>query len=210
MRKAPMIDRFNIKERFIHWMVAICFLYAALSGLAMWSRHLFWIATVLGGGEMVRELHPWGGSIFALVLGLMFRNWASQMKLDSEDRIWLRKSHRYAMNDESGVPESGKFNAGQKMLFWMQATSALLLFLSGAILWFPEIMPRALRLGAVLVHPLAAIGSIGGIILHVYMSAFAVPGSLRAMTQGFVTRGWAKAHHGKWFRQITKVENDAR
>ena len=76
MRKAPMIDRFNIKERFIHWMVAICFLYAALSGLAMWSRHLFWIATVLGGGEMVRELHPWGGSIFALVLGLMFRNWA--------------------------------------------------------------------------------------------------------------------------------------
>ncbi len=203
-----MIDRFNIKERFIHWMVAICFIYAALSGLAMWSRHLFWIATVLGGGETVRALHPWGGIIFALALGFMFRNWASQMKLDSDDKVWLKMSHRYAMNDEAGVPPSGKYNAGQKMLFWMQSAFTLLLFLSGMILWFPEIMPRTLRLGAVLVHPLAAIGSIGGIILHIYMSAFAVPGSLRAMTRGFVTPGWAKAHHRKWFQQTTKIEDE--
>ena len=176
------IDRFNFGERAVHWMVAICFVYAALSGLAMWSRHLLWIATVLGGGETVRGLHPWGGTLFAVVLGVMFSRWTSQMKLDSEDWAWLKLSHRYAMNDETGVPESGKFNAGQKMLFWMQSASAILLFASGAILWFPELMPRVLRLGAVLVHPLAAIGSIGGIIVHVYMSAFAVPGSLRAMT----------------------------
>ena len=108
------------------------------------------------------------------------------------------------MNDESGMPESGKFNAGQKMLFWLQSISALLLFASGMVLWFPELMPRALRLGAVLIHPLAAIASIGGIIIHIYMSAFAVPGSLRAMLEGWVTPGWAKAHHAKWYREITK------
>lgn len=203
------IDRFNIQERFVHWMVAISFVYAALSGVAMWSRHLFWIATVLGGGETVRALHPWGGTIFALVLGFMFSRWANQMKLDADDRVWLSKSHRYAMNDETGIPEPGKFNAGQKMLFWMQSAFALLLFASGVILWFPEITPRVLRLGAVLIHPLAAIGSIGGIIVHVYMSAFAVPGSLKAMTEGYVSAGWAKAHHPKWFRQITKNENES-
>ena len=202
------IDRFNVQERFVHWMVAISFVYAALSGLAMWSRHLFWIATVLGGGETVRTLHPWGGTIFALILGFMFSRWASQMKLDAADREWLAKSGRYMVNDEKGMPESGKFNGGQKMLFWVEAAFALLLFLSGAILWFPEITPRVLRLGAVLLHPLAAIGSIGGIIVHIYMSLFAVPGSLKAMIEGYVSARWAKAHHPKWFRQITKTENE--
>lgn len=203
------IDRFNIRERFVHWLVAISFVYAALSGLAMWSRHLFWIAGVLGGGETVRALHPWGGTIFALVLGVMFSRWASQMKLDAADREWLAKSGRYMVNDEKGMPESGKFNGGQKMLFWVEAAFALLLFLSGAILWFPEITPRVLRLGAVLVHPLAAIGSIGGIIVHIYMSLFAVPGSLKAMTEGHVSARWAKAHHPKWFRQRTTNENES-
>lgn len=198
------LDRFNPSERMVHWMVAISFLYAALTGLSMWSLKMFWIASIFGGGETVRSMHPFGGTVFAIALGFIFRNWATQMKLDDGDREWLKQSPRYARNDESGMPESGKFNGGQKMLFWMQSVSALVLFFSGAILWFPELMPRMLRLTAVLVHPLAAIASIGGIIIHVYMSAFAVPGSLRAMLRGWVTPGWAKAHHAKWYREITK------
>ena len=198
------VGRFDVRERFVHWMVAISFVYSALTGLSMWSRKLFWVASVFGGGETVRSMHPFGGVLFAFGLGMIFKNWASQMKIDAEDKKWLKQSPRYAMNDESGMPESGKFNAGQKMLFWLQSISALLLFASGMVLWFPELMPRVLRLSAVLVHPLAAIASIGGIIIHIYMSAFAVPGSLRAMLEGWVTPGWAKAHHAKWYREITK------
>ena len=198
------VGRFDVRERFVHWMVAISFVYSALTGLSMWSRKLFWVASVFGGGETVRSMHPFGGVLFAFALGMIFKNWASQMKIDADDIKWLKQSPRYARNDESGMPESGKFNAGQKMLFWLQSISALLLFASGMVLWFPEIMPRVLRLSAVLVHPLAAIASIGGIIIHIYMSAFAVPGSLRAMLEGWVTPGWAKAHHAKWYREITK------
>ena len=198
------VGRFDVRERFVHWMVAISFVYSALTGLSMWSRKLFWVASVFGGGETVRSMHPFGGVLFAFALGMIFKNWASQMKIDADDIKWLKQSPRYARNDESGMPESGKFNAGQKMLFWLQSISALLLFASGMVLWFPELMPRVLRLSAVLVHPLAAIASIGGIIIHIYMSAFAVPGSLRAMLEGWVTPGWAKAHHAKWYREITK------
>ncbi len=203
------MTRFSFLERGLHWMSAFAFLYAALTGLSMWSHKLFWIASVFGGGSVTRWAHPWAGTFFAIVLGFMFRQWASQMRLTESDREWLRVSHRYAMNDEAGVPDAGRFNAGQKMLFWAQSTSALLLFVSGIVLWNPEIMPRTLRLTAILLHPIAALASIAGIILHIYMGTLAVPGALHAMVRGVVTPGWAKHHHRAWFdeeQQRRRVE----
>ncbi len=194
------IPRFSFIERSIHWMAAISFLYSALTGLALWSHKLYWLAWVFGGGPTVRGLHPWGGTMFALVLGFMFRQWASQMRLDSDDKVWLRNAHKYAAHEEEGLPEAGRFNAGQKMLFWVQSVSTLVLFASGLVLWWPELMPRTLRLAAVLVHPLAAITSIGGIIVHIYMGTAAVPGALRGMIRGGGGPGWAASHHPKWYR----------
>ncbi|MFN7920363.1 MAG: formate dehydrogenase subunit gamma [Bryobacteraceae bacterium] len=192
------ITRFDFAERAVHWIVAIAFTYAALSGLSLWSRKLFWIATILGGGSVVRALHPWGALVFAVALALMFRRWASHMRLDDQDRIWLSGMRKYMVNDEAGLPPPGKFNAGQKMMFWTQAALTLLLLASGLVLWFPEVAPRSLRLFAVLIHPLAAIAAIGGIIVHVYMGTSVVPGSMTAMIRGWVTERWAAAHHPRW------------
>lgn len=196
------IERFSFAERVSHWTSAACFLYAAFTGLALWSPKLFWLSGVFGGGETVRAWHPWAGLFFSLALGIMFRRWAAQMQLDQDDQEWLAKSHLYAQNLEAGIPESGRFNAGQKMLFWVQSASAFFLLLSGVVIWFPEVMPRALRLTALLLHPVCAAVSIGGIIVHIYMSTMAVPGALDAMVHGKVTPGWARSHHGKWFRQV--------
>ena len=198
------IDRFSFAERAIHWMAALSFLYTALTGLALWSPRLYWLASIFGGGETVRAWHPWGGLVFALVLGCMFRNWAGQMRLDAEDRLWLRQVHRYATHDEAGLPEAGRFNAGQKLLFWVQSSSITFLFASGIILWWPEVMPRTLRLLAVLIHPVMAVISIGAIIVHIYMGTAAVPEAFRGMIQGWVRPGWAASHHPKWFREISK------
>jgi formate dehydrogenase subunit gamma len=198
------IERFSSIERLSHWLVALSFVYSALSGLALWSRKLWWLAAVLGGGETVRAWHPIGGILFSLALATVFWRWSRQMRLDADDKQWLKVSHRYAVHDETGVPESGRFNAGQKMLFWLQSISAIVLFASGIILWFPELMPRSLRLGAILIHPIAAVASIGGIIVHIYMSTMVVKGALRAMTRGWVTSQWAASHHAKWFREINR------
>lgn len=198
------IPRFDHMERAVHWLVAITFLYAALSGLSLWSRKLYWIAAVLGGGATVRFLHPLVAVVFVAVFARMFFHWRGQMALDADDRVWLANSHKYAMNQEQGLPEPGKFNAGQKMMFWMQAALSLVLLGSGVVLWFPEFMPRSARLIAVLVHPLAAIGAIGGIIVHIYMGTAAVPGSLQAMVRGFVSPRWAASHHPKWYRQLPR------
>jgi formate dehydrogenase subunit gamma len=196
------IPRFDAAERTVHWLAALSFLYAALTGLSLWSHKLYWLAWVFGGGVTVRAMHPWGGVVFALALGLMFRRWAREMRLDRDDRTWLRQAHKYARHDEAGLPQAGRFNAGQKSLFWLQGLSAVLLLASGIVLWWPEIMPRGLRLAAVLIHPLAAIASIGGIIIHIYMGTAAVPEAFRGMIQGWVRPGWAKSHHPKWHAEV--------
>lgn len=195
------IARFEAGERIVHWLAAICFLYAALTGMALWSHKLYWLAGVFGGGPAARLTHPWAGVFFAGVLALMFRKWARDMKLDAEDRVWLRNSHKYAIHEEEGLPEAGRFNAGQKMLFWTQSGLTVLLVASGVVLWFPETMPRSLRLLAVAVHPLAAIGAIGAIIVHIYMGTAAVPEAFRGMIQGWVRPAWAASHHPKWYRE---------
>jgi formate dehydrogenase subunit gamma len=204
MLSEERIDRFTFQERAVHWLAALSFLYAAFTGLALWSPRLFWLSAVFGGGETIRAWHPWGGLILAVVLGWMFRNWAAQMKLDGDDRIWLKNAHRYATHDEEGLPEAGRFNAGQKMLFWVQSICAIILFSSGTVLWFPEAMPRLLRLAAILIHPAAAVVSIGGIIVHIYMGTAAVPEAFRGMIQGQVRGAWAASHHPKWYREVRK------
>ncbi len=196
-----MMNRYDFAERAIHWLSALSFAYATFTGLALWSHKLYWLAAVFGGGNATRFAHPWAGIGFALALGFMFRRWAGQMRLDRDDQIWLRKSTQYAMNQDEGLPEAGRFNAGQKMLFWLQSLASFGLLATGLVLWFPEWMPRALRLWAISLHPFIAILAISLIILHVYMGTAAIPGAFRAMIQGSVTHGWAKAHHPKWLKQ---------
>lgn len=203
-RSEERIVRFSFTERAVHWMAALSFVYAALTGLSLWSPHLFWLASVFGGGETVRWGHPWGGIFFAVVLGVMYKKWARQMRLDADDRQWLRRVRDYATHQEEGLPEAGRFNAGQKMLFWSQAAVTLVLFASGVVLWWPEWMPQAARLAAILIHPAAAVASIGAIIVHIYMGTAAVPEAFRGMIQGWVRPGWAAAHHPKWRREISK------
>jgi formate dehydrogenase subunit gamma len=198
------VQRFTAAERAVHWLVALAFVYVALTGLALWSPRLYWLATVFGGGTTVRAWHPWGGVLFILFFAFMFGPWRKQMTLDSDDRRWLRFAHKYARHEFAGLPEAGRFNAGQKSLFWLQAIAGVLLLLSGVVLWFPASMPRVLRDAAVLVHPITAILSICGIIVHIYMGTAAVPGSLRGMTQGWVSPGWAASHHPKWYREIRR------
>jgi len=195
------LTRFSLTERLVHWLVALSFLYAALTGLSLWSPRLYWLAFIFGGGATVRAWHPLGGLLFVLVFSAMFVSWKRQMRLDSDDRRWLRMAHRYAAHDYAALPEAGRFNGGQKSLFWLQSVNGVLLLLSGIVLWWPESMARPLREAAVLVHPISGILAIAGLIVHIYMGTAATPGAFRGMTQGWVKPGWAASHHAKWYRE---------
>jgi len=126
------------------------------------------------------------------------------MRLDKDDRQWLRMAHRYAAHDYGSLPEADRFNGGQKSLFWLQAVNGLLLLATGIVLWRPDLMPRGVREIAVLIHPIAAVIAIGGLIVHIYMGTAATPGAFRGMTEGWVKPAWAASHHPKWYRKISR------
>ncbi len=199
------IVRYTLKERIVHWAAAVTYLYPLLTGLALYSPHLYWIAIALGGGPTSRFWHPWVGVAFVFIMCWMFGMWRSDMRMTAEDRAWERAMPHYIRNEDEALPPIGRYNAGQKYFFWVMLFAAFALLLSGLVLWFPEQIPwslRWLRYAAILVHVAAALVSIGAFIIHVYMGTAMVRGGFRAMVRGYVSPAWARMHHRLWYERV--------
>lgn len=199
------ILRYTFRERLMHWVSGLSYVYLLLTGLAFWSPWLFWLAVVLGGATISRMLHPWAGVIFTLALLWMYRIWAAQMHSTERDRGWWRALRHYIRNEDEQVPPAGRFNAGQKLLFWGFFWCGIVLFLSGLILWFPHWIPwslRFLRLTAIIVHPIAALLTIALFMVHVYMGMAVEPGAFGSIVRGDVSRKWAARYHRAWYERI--------
>jgi formate dehydrogenase subunit gamma len=197
--------RYAFKERLVHWMAGLSYLYLLLTGLAFWSPWLFWLALAMGGGEISRILHPWFGVVFFIAVLLMYSLWASQMGITDNDRAWFRSVNHYIRNQDDKMPPVGRYNAGQKLLFWGFFLCGILLFLSGLVLWFPEYIPWSLRWFryiAVLVHASTALLTIGLFLIHVYMGVFAERGALDSVIYGDVTEDFAKRFHPAWYQEL--------
>jgi formate dehydrogenase subunit gamma len=199
------ILRYTFRERLVHWLAALSYIYLLLTGLAFWSPWLFWIAVILGGAPVSRMLHPWIGLLFFVGIVQMFGLWASHMGFTEVDRAWLRSMSHYISNEDENMPPAGRYNAGQKLLFWGFVLCGLLLLLSGLVLWFPEYIPwslRYLRYTAVIVHASAALITIGLFMLHVYMGVFAERGALDSVIHGDVTEDFVRRFHPGWYKEI--------
>lgn len=199
------IVRYGFDERLMHFVAAVSYVYLLLTGLAFWTPWLFWIAVVLGGGTISRILHPWVGVIFVISVIWMYVKWASQMRATESDRAWWRAVGHYTRNEDEEVPPVGRFNAGQKVLFWVFFWCGILLFLSGLVLWVPHWIPwglRYLRFIAVLVHVVSALLTIALFMIHVYMGTAVERGAYASITRGDVSRAWARRHHRAWYDQI--------
>jgi formate dehydrogenase subunit gamma len=200
------ILRYTLGERVNHWIAGLSYTYLLLTGLAFWSPYLFWLSAIVGGGPTARFWHPWAGLLFAASVFWMYRMWRSDMQMSEADRAWSQMLRHYVRNEDENLPAIGRFNAGQKQFFWLMFWGGLALLLSGLVLWFTELIPwslRFLRYLAVLVHVIAALATIGGFIIHVYMGTAVVRGGFTAIVRGEVSPSWAKTHHRLWYEQVT-------
>lgn len=193
------IVRYTLLERVLHWFVALTFIYLALSGFALGYPRMTWLYDVLGGGQTVRYLHPIVGVAFTAGVVLMIFLWVRDMFFDATDRAWVRDMRNYVRSGHSSV-DVDRYNAGQKGYFWFAVLTALLLLITGIPLWFPGTMSGGWNQVARLVHHAVFLLSLGGFIIHVYMSTMMLPGTIPGMTGGKVTRAWAAWHHPRWFR----------
>ena len=204
IRDPKDLKRYEPSERANHWIVGISFILLALSGLALFHPAFFPLSQLFGGPVWDRILHPYVWVLMALAfLVMVLRFWRLNV-MTKADKEWLSKVGNMVDGDDHNMPEQGKYNGGQKLLFWALVLCMVLMFVSGVIIWrswfsFDITLVRV----AVVVHSAAGALMIGLIMVHIY-AAIWVRGTLRAMWYGTVTRAWAKQHHRGWYRQVTR------
>jgi formate dehydrogenase subunit gamma len=204
------VDRYTTAARINHWITAASLVLLALSGLSLFHPSPFFLSKLFGGGEVTRAIHPWiGVLLFFGFLGLFLRFWRANL-WKGEDGTWMRRLSDVLRGREERLPEVGKYNAGQKLVFWLMSVLIIILIASGLVLWdqyFAQYTSVEQKRAAVLIHSLAAIVIICVWIVHVY-AAIWVRGTIRAMIKGSVTGGWAWRHHRKWLRELVTGKRD--
>lgn len=199
------LRRYEDRDRMNHWLIALLFVLAGLSGLAFFHPSLYFFSALFGGGVWTRILHPFFGVAMVLAFAVMFfRLWRDNV-FTSSDREWVAHSGDMLRGNKAAMPPVGKYNAGQKGVFWLMSLCLVVLLVTGVMFWqpwFASSFPILLRRIAVVLHAASAVGLILGVIMHVY-AAIWVKGTVRAMTRGTVTEGWARQNHPLWHREMT-------
>jgi len=198
------VNRYGPGKRLNHWITASSLILLLLSGLAMFHPWLFFLTALFGGGQNTRTLHPWIGVVlFVSFFIFFFQLW--RLNLPNRDDVrWTAQIGDLVRGHEEKLPELGKYNAGQKLIFWGMTFLILILIVTGITIWdqyFLDYTAISTKRVALLIHSLSAVLIILLFILHVY-AAFWTRGTLRAMTRGTVTGGWAWRHHRKWFKEL--------
>jgi len=204
MADERMIERFRAQDRIAHWVTAILFVLMALSGLALFHPAFFFLTHLFGGGTWTRILHPFMGVLTLLAFLLLAARMGRDNRITQADRQWRKHLGEVLRRREENLPDVGKYNLGQKYLFWTWVVTILLLFASGMVIWQPYFAPAfgiEITRIAVVVHALSAFVAIAALMIHVY-AAIWVKGSIRAMTRGTVTPAWARKHHPAWYREM--------
>src|SRR6516162_3705006 len=125
--------RYSADVRTNHWLVAIAFVLAALSGLALFHPALFFLNNLFGGGPWTRILHPFIGLFMVLVfLALSSRVWDDN-RMGDADWQWLRQWRDVVNNREERLPEVGRYNGGQKFLFFVLVICLVGLLVTGLL-----------------------------------------------------------------------------
>src|SRR5215470_18072134 len=200
-RYGRVLVRFSAFERFVHWMTATCFIILALSGLNItFGRPLL---LPLIGPEAFTTWSQWAKyahnylsfpfTIGVFVIFLMWIAWNIPNRVDVE---WLKEGggmvgHRH--------PPADRFNAGQKMVYWIVVVGGTAVAVSGYFLMFPFYATNIAGMQvAAIVHGVVAVLFVAAMLGHIYIGTIGMEGAFEGMWDGTVDVNWAKEHHRLW------------
>jgi formate dehydrogenase subunit gamma len=210
-RSGHPIERFGFLDRFAHWLTASSFLVLALSGLNMlYGRYLLrpligpqafsWLTI---GGKYAHNFLAFG---FMIGLALMIVLWIWQNFPNRYDFIWLAKAG--GLLSRHGHAPSKKFNAGQKILFWLVVLAGI--SVSTWVNWlfgtdYPtQLAPLQEMQLAQVWHAIVGLFLTVVIIGHIYIGTVGMEGAFEAMGTGEVDENWAREHHDKWVEDLER------
>jgi formate dehydrogenase subunit gamma len=224
------IVRFNFVERFAHWLTATCFVVLALTGLNMlYGRYLLrpligpeLFSMLMLGGKYAHNFLAFG---FMIGLVLLVVLWVWQNFPNRYDFVWLAKGG--GMFTKRTHPPAKKFNAGQKLVFWLVVLGGISVSLSGLMLMFPlqyeafgptfgwinrisgtelpsTLAPIQEMQLAQLWHAIMGLFLTVVIIAHIYIGTIGMEGAFDAMGSGEVDLNWAREHHSVWVDDLER------
>jgi formate dehydrogenase subunit gamma len=203
-RVGRTVTRFMPVERFAHWLTATSFIILALTGLSLAFGRLLLIPVI--GHEAFTAMAHYGKLAhnflsFPFVLGLlmMLVLWIRDNIPEKADLIWIKQGGGFLNNGFH--PEAGRFNAGQKMIFWTVVLGGLAMALSGYMLMFPFYLTGVggMQISHI-IHSLGTAVMVSVIFGHIYIGTIGMEGAFDAMGDGEVDLNWAREHHAGWLK----------
>lgn len=202
------IRRFSDADRLTHWTVAISFVTLAITGIIItFGKYLFlpilgyaifsWIAI------FAKNLHNFVAPVFLFALPIFIVLFIRDNLPKMYDLQWI-KTFGGMLSKSGGEVPSGRFNAGEKALFWALVCGlSVILCVSGAVLLFPNFeQGRELMQVANVVHAVAALLAMAMACFHIYLGTIGMRGAYQAMRTGYVDETWAKEHHEIWYEEV--------
>jgi formate dehydrogenase subunit gamma len=198
------IQRFNAFERFTHWLTASSFIVLALTGLNyIFGKRLL---MPLIGPDAFATLSQWGKYAhnflaWPFMLGIIFMIvvWLKDNIPNRVDVAWVKAGGGF-LGDAH--PSAYRFNAGQKVVFWLVMICGIAMSVTGIIMLFPFSATdiNGMQITQV-VHALIGVLFIAAILAHIYIGSLGMEGAYDAMGSGEVDLAWARRHHDLWVQQ---------
>ena len=188
---APNVLRFQMHERLGHLVSMVTVVFLSITGFC------FLLAENDPLGHWARPWHTYFGYVASAGVIAMFIFWFVYMFPAKGDLAWLMKGGGYLGGVKGHLP-AGKFNAGQKMLYWLALALCLVLIVTGLRMGLSRGARFPHQELVYTLHDIAALGMILVLIGHAYLAGVVVPHSLRAIFGGKVSDIWARAHHSLW------------
>jgi formate dehydrogenase subunit gamma len=200
-RSGTRVLRFTGFERLCHWLTATSFVALALTGLNITFGKVA-LRPLIGPeafslvAQYAKYIHNYVSFAFVVGLVLIVTMWIKDNVPRKIDVTWLRQGGGFI---RSKHPTAGRFNAGEKLVFWFALGAGAAVAISGYLLIFPFYVTNIAGMQvAQVVHSIVALLFIAVIIAHIYIGTLGMEGAFEAMGTGSVDLNWAKEHHGVW------------
>ena len=192
------IRRYTMKEVLLHAALALGFVGAWAS-----STYLILAKYVLGGpasgapvalGRLSSTAHIAAGLVFFGALVGIAIVWRRSMRFAPYDPAWLRELGGYFTRGHRVLP-AGRFNAGQKVWFYVSVLLGLLVAVTGALIYVPALFGPRASIVLYVAHTALAVAVSAAVIVHVYLSVLVHPCAVRAVLTGTIDEACLREDH---------------
>jgi formate dehydrogenase subunit gamma len=203
-RSGRTVVRFNAFERFVHWMTAVCFIVLALSGLNITFGKdlllpLIGAEAFTGWSQWAKYAHNYLSFPFTLGVVLIFLMWIAGNMPSRVDVEWLKEGGGIVGNQH---PPARRFNAGQKVIYWIVVFGGGAVAITGYLLMFPFWGTGIAGMQtAQVVHGIVGVLFVAVMLAHIYIGTIGMEGAFEAMGTGTVDENWAQQHHSLWLEE---------